>query len=112
MSKTNLTTRAFTANSQNTDIDVTDADIVVVSVSGTYALTLSFFVSDDGGTTWFPFNMLPTNSATPAATHSSANATAAYTGNVTPFNKFRVGTTAFTSGTANAKVTTSLQPGV
>ncbi len=102
MARTNVTTKAHGANSVNSYIDVTDADLVSVSISGTFVATLSFFVSDDAGTTWFPLMMTPSNSATGATT---ATATGLFKADVTPYNKFRVGTTAYTSGTANTRVT-------
>ncbi len=102
-------TRTYKANSENMDVDVRDIGTLTFSVKGTYALTLSFFVSDDDGTTWYPFNMTPANSATPASTHSTANQSQVYKADVTPYNKFRVGTTAFTSGTATGIVTGILE---
>jgi hypothetical protein len=47
--------------------------------------------------------MTPSNSATPALTTTTTGLLRA---DVTPYNKFRVGTTAYTSGTANARITT------
>lgn len=101
MAQTVVKEQAFTANSQNNDIDVTDIGLLTVSVKGTFVATASFFVSDDGGTTWFPFMMTPANSATGVL---SATALGVFRGDVTPFNRFRIGTTAYTSGTVNSRV--------
>lgn len=91
----------FTAISQNSDIDVTDVNILSVSIKGTFVATASFFVSDDGGTTWFPLLMTPANSATGA---TSATALGLFKADVTPYNRFRVGTTAYTSGTVVSRI--------
>lgn len=105
MARNNVTTQAYTANSVNKDIDITDVDIVTVGVSGTFVGTLSFFVSDDAGTTWYPLLMTPANSATGATTTTG---TGLFKADVTPYNRFRVGTTAYTSGTANARITSRM----
>lgn len=99
-----IKTQAHTANSQNSDIDITDVNILSASISGTFVATLSFFVSDDGGTTWFPLLMTPSNSATGATTATTAGV---YRADVTPYNRFRIGTTAYTSGTANTRIVAS-----
>lgn len=107
MSKTNATTKAYTANSQNQDIDVQDANLVTVSISGTFVATLGFFVSDDGGTTYYPIAMTPVSGAAAATT---ATAGGLWKADVTPFGKFRLGTTAYTSGTANARIVSNVVP--
>lgn len=101
MAQNIIKTQDFTANSQNSDIDVSDVGLLTVSVKGTFVATVSFFVSDDGGTTWFPFLMTPANSATGSLT---ATALGVYRGDVTPFNRFRIGTTAYTSGTVTSRI--------
>lgn len=104
MARTNATTQAYTANSVNKDIDVVDVDLITVAISGTFVGTLSFFVSDTPeGTVWYPLLMTPANSATPALT---ATTTGIFRADMTPYAKFRVGTTAYTSGTATARIVT------
>lgn len=101
MAQNVVKTQDFTANSQNSDIDVSDIGILTVSIKGTFVATVSFFVSDDGGTTWFPLLMTPANSATGAV---SATALGVFRADVTPYNRFRAGTTAYTSGTVNSRI--------
>lgn len=94
----------FTANSQNMDLDITDVGYVAFSLRGTYALTVSFFVSDDG-TNFYPLLMTPSNSATPVLSHNTANASVLFGADVAPYTKFRVSTTAYTSGTGSGRMT-------
>lgn len=96
--------QSFTANSQNMDLDVTDIGQVAFSIKGTYALTVTFYVSDDGGTTYFPLLMMPANAAVGVLTHSAANATQMYKADVAPYTHLRVATTAYTSGTGVARM--------
>lgn len=101
-------TQAFTANSQNKDVDVSDVKTIALTISGTYALTTTFYASVDG-TNFFIVGMTNATTGAIASTHSAANASQAYKLDVTPFTKFRVGTTAYTSGTGNVVVSGLLE---
>lgn len=96
----NNTNVAITANSVNVDLDIRDAHFASITVVGTFVATLSFFVSNDK-TNWFPINLTPTNSATPAL---SATAAGGFYGAVQPWAYLRAGTTAFTSGSLSVGV--------
>lgn len=104
MSQKIVKTQAFTANSQNMDFDTVDIGSLAFSVQGTFSVTLSFFVSDDAGVTYYPFNMTPANSTTPVLT---ATALGLFKADVTPYSKFRVQSSSYVSGTANGRITGS-----
>ena len=78
-------TQNFTANSQTMDLDVTDTQKVLLTVRGTYTLTLTFTASDDG-TNFFAINGIPSNSATGASSHSTANASQGFLFDATFYN--------------------------
>lgn len=94
-SKTN-----FSANGQTLELDVSTSNVARVELSGTYAFTAAFETTIDG-TNWFPSLGTMTNAATTAVSHSTANATQAYTVDCRAATKVRVRLTAFTSAGAH-----------
>lgn len=86
----------FSANEQTLELDVSTSNVARVELSGTYAFTAAFETSSDG-TTWFPALGTMTNAVTTAVSHSTANATQAYTVDCRAASKVRVRLTAFTS---------------
>lgn len=92
-----LKSGTISANSVNADMDVTDSRRVLVTLQGTFVATVSFFASDDG-TNFYPLLGTPSNSATGVTT---ATTTGAWAFDVTNYKTFRLGTTAYTSGTIN-----------
>lgn len=86
----------FSANGQTLGLDVAAVNFARVELSGTYAFTAAFETSSNG-TDWFPSLGTMTNAATTAVSHSTANATQAYTVDCRGASKLRVRLTAFTS---------------
>ncbi|HYD52921.1 MAG TPA: hypothetical protein VEA99_09850 [Gemmatimonadaceae bacterium] len=93
-------TRAFTANAQTQDMDVLNRD-VKVTVSGTFVATLTGRVSRDGGATWDTCGMQNTAGAIVSTITAPGRF---YPIGLRPGDKFRLETTAYTSGTANATI--------
>lgn len=90
----------FSANGQTLELDVATSNMARIELSGVYAFTAAFETSSDG-TNWFPQLGTMTNAATTAVSHSTANATQAYTVDTRAANKVRVRLTAFTSAGAH-----------
>lgn len=90
----------FSANGQTLELDVSTSDMARFEFSGTYAFTTAFETTSDG-VTWFPALGTMTDAATTATTHSTANATKAYTVDCRGAAKVRARLTAFTSAGAH-----------
>lgn len=99
----------ITSNSSTVQVTTTDAAVVGVTISGTYAgVNVSFEGSDDGGTTWYAVQAVRVDSNTAETTSGAlTNAARAWRLNCFTFNAVRVRATAFTSGTAVIDLTPS-----
>ena len=104
MEKTYSIAGTLTAVSQAVTLDTREMNTVLVTLNGTYTLTVTFEGTDDG-TTWYPVQAAQVNANTIATTHSTANATQAYEFSCHAFQYVRVRCSAYTSGTANVRIT-------
>jgi hypothetical protein len=100
-------TSATTVNTANT-VDVTGYNTVSVAMSNTSTMTagvLTFEVSPDGGTTWFPLSLARIDSYTVETTYTlSSVANRAWSTSVDGFTKFRVRLSTVITGTGTATV--------
>lgn len=80
-----------------------------IQISGTFAATVTWEISADGGTTWAGVNATPAATGTKAAT---ATAAGVYIVPCAGCDKVRANITAYTSGTVTAKGRPSLAAGV
>ena len=71
------------------------------TVSGTFAGTVSFFATADGGTNWAPCNVAPSNSTTPVV---SATAPGLFRANVSGYTHVSAQLSALTSGTPTVSI--------
>lgn len=86
---------------------VTQRNVVTVSISGTHA-GVSFIIecSDDGGTTWFPLQVIDNGTGQAGSSWTpGTNAIASYDAAIGGFTHVRVRATAWTSGTAVVTLT-------
>lgn len=90
----------FAAINDALTLDVETSNVARVEFSGTYAFTAVFETSVDG-VNWFPSLGTMTDAATTALSHSTANATKAYTVDVRGAAKVRARLSAFTSAAAH-----------
>ena len=71
------------------------------TLSGTFVATLGFYASGDGGVTWQPLNVTPSNSASPVTT---ATAVGLWQANVSAYTNVCILDLIQTSGTAVARI--------
>jgi len=86
---------------------VTQRNVVTISIRGTYAgVTFIIEASDDGGTSWFPLQVIDNSTGQAASTWTpGTNASASYDAAIGGFTHVRVRATAWTSGTAVVTLT-------
>lgn len=88
-------------------LSVVQRNVVTISIMGTYAgVTFIIEASDDGGTSWFPLQVI--DNATGQAGSSwtpGTNAAASYDAAIGGYTHCRVRATAWTSGTATVRLT-------
>lgn len=86
---------------------VTQRNVVTVSVSGTYAgVTIVVEASDDGGTLWYPLQCIDNNTGQASSSFIlAANGSYSYDSAIGGYTHLRVRSTAWTSGTANVRMT-------
>ena len=107
-------TLSVTSSSSNTGaILATNYNVAMISIRGTHAgINLTWEISDDGGTNWFP--SLAQRDDTGAASTTSgvitSNASQSWTMTVGAATHIRVRSTAYTSGTGNVTVTLQSMP--
>lgn len=89
---------AFTTVEDAITLDVSGYGAVGVQLTGTWAGTVSFEATVDG-VTYVALNLVPSNSATAAA---SSTSNGAWTGNVAGFSIVRLRFSTATSGTVSA----------
>lgn len=99
-------TANITANGQILSLDATETNTCLLTIRGTYSLTLTFEASRDG-TNWFPIQMARVDGSTVVTTHSTANQTVGYEVNCHIFSYIRARCSAYTSGTAILTMTGS-----
>ncbi len=92
----------FAAINDALTLDVANLNVVRFEFSGTYNFTAQFEALGVDGTTWFPLQVVQTNSPTVATSHSTANATQAYEASCNTVAKVRVRLSAFTSAGAHS----------
>lgn len=96
----------FAAIADTLVLDVRELNTVLISITGTYTMTLVFEASDDDGITWFPIQVASVASSSIATSHSTTNATTSYEASCHAFTLFRVRCSAFTSvGTHTVRIT-------
>ena len=98
-----ITTAASTVG----PLAVTQRNVITITVSGTYAgVTFVIEASDDGGTTYYPLQCINNATGQAASTWTpGTNASASYDSAVGGYTHLRVRSTAWTSGTANVRMT-------
>lgn len=84
-------------------LDTSNAGAAAVQLTGTWAGTIAFEGSVDGGT-FVSLNMVPSNSATAA---TSATATGAWSANIGGYRQVRARASAWTSGTATVTLSSA-----
>lgn len=86
---------------------VTQRNVVTVSIRGTYAgVTFIIEASDDGGTSWFPLQVIDNATGQAGSTWTpGTNASASYDAAIGGFTHVRVRATAWTSGTGVVTLT-------
>lgn len=102
-----------TATSTVTSADIGAAGNATITVNGTYAgVRLVFEVSDDAGTTWYAVGASrEDNGQTESDTGVLvANTSRMWTTAAPGFNRLRVRATAWTSGTANVRISAGTYP--
>lgn len=105
----NITTASTTIPA----VDVSNYNIVTVTIRGTHAgINLTFEASDDGGTNYFPVMAARTDIFSAAATSGviTSNASWAWDVPIGAFTHFRVRSTAWTSGTGVVGITAQSMP--
>ena len=93
--------------------DATQASLIATgfsgaafTVSGTFAGTVSFYGSADGGANWFPINVAPSASTTPV---TSATAPGLFRANVSGYTHVSAQLSALTSGTPTVSIHSSAE---
>jgi len=86
---------------------VTQRNVVTISIRGTYAgVTFIIEASDDGGTSWFPLQVIDNSTGQAGATWTpGTNASASYDAAIGGFTHVRVRATAWTSGSGVVTLT-------
>lgn len=104
-------TGTLTAAAQSVTVtDLGDMDGMMVLVSGTFSGTLAFEASADG-TNWYSVFMCRGSSLTGETSRALTGTTLeAWRANISGFSQFRVRCSAYTSGTANIRVTPVSMP--
>lgn len=93
-------------NANSTVVDISDADVLAVQISGTFVGTVSFYASNDG-TTYYTYGLhqiLQTSGTTDVL---SATGTGLWTKPCGSLKYFKTIMTAYTSGSATIQVVTS-----
>ena len=105
--------RSITANLQTVEAGCAEYATAAVVVSGTYAgVNLTFEASVNDGGTWVTVQAVQADANTVVtATGALTSTTRGYKLNVSPFNRVRVRTTAYTSGTMVVVWSCALAPG-
>ena len=111
MSSGDFVTQALSATATSPIGTITGANQVILitsgfsgaafTVSGTFTGTVSFFASADGGMNWFPCNVAPSGSSTPAI---STTAAGLFRSNVSGYTHVAMTATALTSGTPTVSI--------
>lgn len=104
---TSTTGTITTAASTVGPLEVTQRNVITISIAGTYAgVTFVIEASDDGGTTYYPLQCINNATGQAAATWTpGTNTSASYDSAVGGYTHLRVRSTAWTSGTANVRLT-------
>lgn len=100
-------TQSLSSAAFGTPIDISSADFVSVQIGGTWAATWVFQASLDN-ISWHSFAMHNTANATSNADVNTATTVAFYSKPCTSIKYFRVGLSAYTSGTANFIITETM----
>ena len=103
------TTGTITTSSSTVSAATTGYASATVTVNGTYAgVTVNFEFSDDGGTTWYPFQCARVDAAIQESSEAlGSNVSRAWDCGIYASSNFRVRSSAYTSGTANIGITLS-----
>jgi hypothetical protein len=101
------TTGTITTNTSSIIAPVSGYTKVLVTLHGTYAgVTFGFSLSDDGGTTYYPIEAMTTDFQSIGTSFTPAtNATVAYYVQIGGADHLQVLASAYTSGTANVRIT-------
>lgn len=101
------TTGNITANGQSVSIQCNQFAQVSIQVTGTWAATLNFEGSVDGGTNWFGIAPIASTSTARTTGVASTTAVGLWVADATALSNVRVRCTAFTSGTAAVRLDTA-----
>ena len=87
-------------------MDIQDADDVALAITGTFVGTITFYISVDD-VTYYAFAMHQSSNTAGTTDISTATTAAAVSKDCAPYQYFKAIMTAYTSGSATAKIFTS-----